>query len=359
MTSILLFDDIQEELDQIKAELNNILRNSTEVVDFSPNSQPSGGESYDQYVSDWIEELAKTKDVGLIACDKELGRYRTLPGFSATPVSAVAQQKGIPFCQYSRQAGDEERDFANYNRLQRWSSEEITLEGIEPKSWAGQIAALFQGFQTIRNEYQQGLVARTPAAALATILGRADEESRISLFGSGGQGFLIETLAFYDPEAPDKHLVTKRMPRVLGNWLYLSILRFPGIVLNEVAAASYLNINETDFANPAVQALFQDAKYKGPFWELGPWWWRSLLDQNLDEAESDDGKEIAAKHDIEVAECLDPDNGARSGFYCMLTRKPVSLENSRGGISWFPAGADLARIRKDKFDEITALVGMY
>jgi hypothetical protein len=43
----------------------------------------------------------------------------------------------------------------------------------------------------------------------------------------------------------------------------------------------------------------------------------------------------------------------------MLTRFPVSPNNSRGGISWFPSGADLARIRKAEFDQITALVGMY
>ena len=43
----------------------------------------------------------------------------------------------------------------------------------------------------------------------------------------------------------------------------------------------------------------------------------------------------------------------------MLTQQPLSASNSRGGISWFPSGADLARIRKDKFEQITALVGGY
>ena len=151
----------------------------------------------------------------------------------------------------------------------------------------------------------------------------------------------------------------KRMPRVLGKWLFLSVLRFPGVLVNEVATASYLNIDPGDFKKKEVQALFRKGEYKGPFAELGPWWWRRTLDGLLDKSDCEDGRELADKSNIKVRACLDPKSKKQAGYYCMLTRKPVSEENSRGGISWFPSGADLARIRKDKFEEITALVGMY
>jgi hypothetical protein len=36
----------------------------------------------------------------------------------------------------------------------------------------------------------------------------------------------------------------------------------------------------------------------------------------------------------------------------MLSEKPVSLKNSRGGLPWFPRGADLARVSKSKMEEL-------
>ena len=129
--------------------------------------------------------------------------------------------------------------------------------------------------------------------------------------------------------------------------------------MNETAAASYLNIDCADFKKPKVQALFSKAKYVGLFAELGPWWWRHMLDDILDKSDCADGKEFADKNKEKVHSCLDPVSKEQAGYYCMLTKSPVSAENSRGGISWFPSGADIARIRKDKFEEITALVGMY
>jgi hypothetical protein len=41
----------------------------------------------------------------------------------------------------------------------------------------------------------------------------------------------------------------------------------------------------------------------------------------------------------------------------MLSKKPVSLENSKGGLTWFPRGADLARISNKKFEEDVPWLG--
>ena len=68
--------------------------------------------------------------------------------------------------------------------------------------------------------------------------------------------------------------------------------------------------------------------------------------------------QLAKKKGLRPKKCLDY-KGYRAGYYCMVTREPVSEKNSRGGISWFPSGADLARIRKDKFDELAPWVGLY
>lgn len=360
MRTIILFDDNTIERNDIVTRLKTRLGRGVSIVPYEAGTAPAAGDSYERQIGTWLDKTAKTKDIGLLACDKELGGYDKMRGLSASAILAVARDKGIPCCQYSRQPKEGGRDFAGFDRLRRWSSDEITLEGASLDGWADQIAALFNGFERIRKAYPKVATTKTPAGALARILEHPETESRIALYGSGDQSFLVETLAVYNGnKRPDRLKVQSRMTRVLGNWLYLSILRFPGILVNEVAAASYLNIDRGSFAKSEVQTLFAAARYAGPFSELGAWWWRNSLDEILEKAGSQDGLSLAKTRAKTAKPCLDPTTDDRAGLYCMITREPVSAENSRGGISWFPSGADLARIRKDKFDQITALVGMY
>lgn len=361
MSAILIFDDTKEERETIAKELRTKLRRGVaSIEEFDGSDQPDKGSSYERYLLSWIDKRFASTNIGLIVCDKELGLYSKYPGLSATQISQVAIEKGIPFCQYSRQASEAGREMASFLRLKDWDSDEITLDGPDPQAWVPQIVSLFKGFELIKRSYS-GIAkeCKTPAAALAAILKRPASESRIALYGSGDQGPMKEILVYYDPNEPNMKVLRQRMPRVLGKWLFLSILRFPGILVNEAAASSYLNIHPGDFKKARVQALFSKGKYAGPFAELSNWWWRHTLDDLLDKAECEDGREFATKSKVKVRACLDPDCEKQAGYYCMLTKKPVSEENSRGGISWFPSGADLARIRKDKFEQITALVGMY
>ena len=361
MSVILIFDDDPDERHSVVKGLRKKLRGrSAKIREFDGLDDPKEGDSYERHLLTWVDEEFSDEDIGLIVCDKELGRYEKYHGLSATQISQVAIEKGIPFCQYSRQANESGREMASFLRLKDWDSEEITLDGLDPQTWVPQIASLFQGFELIRSSYAKvAQKCKTPAATLAAILKHPESESRIALYGSGDQGLLKEILVYYNPDEPDIDALRQRMPRFLGKWLFLSVLRFPGILVNEAAASSYLNIDCGDFKKSKVQALFSKGKYTGPFADLRHWWWRHTLDDLLDKAECEDGREFASKSKVKVRACLDPDSKKQAGYYCMLTKAPVSEENSRGGISWFPSGADLARIRKDKFEEITTLVGMY
>ena len=361
MSVVLVFDDDKSERTHITTSLGKELASyKIEIMEFEGLDDPRKDQSYERSLLTWFNKNIEKKDVDLIACDKELGSYPKYQGLSATQISHVASEKGVPFCQYSRKANQGFQEMANFRRLKDWDSEEITLDGLDPNSWVPQIASLSKGFGLIRKKYKKvSHRHKTPAAVLSAILDHPEGESRIALYGSGDQGLLKEILVYYNPDEVDMDALHQRMPRVLGKWLYLSILRFPGILVNETAAASYLNIECDDFKKPKVQALFSEAKYVGPFAELGPWWWRHMLDDLLDKAGCEDGSEFASKSKAKVSACLDADSKKQAGYYCMLTKAPVSEENSRGGISWFPSGADLARIRKDKFEDITALLGMY
>ena len=361
MSSILIFDDRADERKRLTDAVSQLVDNHASVLPFEGNTEIAEGESYETAISKWVQKCSDKDRVALIACDKELGLYDNFRGLSATPVSAVAMELGIPFCQYSRQVQSAQREFARYKSLRQWSSEQITLSGLGEIDWAPQIASLFGGFEKIVQRYKDiQKEVTTPAKALAIILENPDIESKLALYGSGEQVFLQELLQYYDPDDPKSDLseIYDHMPRVLGSWLLLSIMRFPGILVNKDAAASYLNISQDDFSKAEIQSLFETTKYCGPFNDFGgeSWWWRDRLDILIGEEGVDDGRDYALSHNMQVNECLDYLK-VRAGYYCMLMRQPVSSKNSKGGIGWFPAGADLARLRKDKYDQLTALVG--
>jgi len=328
-----------------------------EVVAFDADSGPDEGVTYEQHIERQLRANIDDAPIGLIACDKELGMYGNYPGLSANAISVVARTLGIPFCQYSRHPMATQREIDRFNTLKRWDSEEITLTGNGSKEWAGEIAHLWRGFEFIRTEYTNPQIGKLkPATALATIMGRKDAATRISLYGSGDQSVMTEVFAFV--EDGDYDTVAHRMPRVLGTWLRLSILRFPGLLVNETAAASYLNVSTDDLKKEKVRNFFSGARYNGPFSGIETWWWRDDLEILLLEADASDGKAFLQTKGVPVEPCLDDETSERAGFYCMITRTPVSRANSKGNINWFPSGADLSRIRNSKFEQITSLVSM-
>ena len=355
MSSILLFDDDIPNQSLIKDAIREI--DNTTVVDVFPGDSGSAREAgltYEQLIERQLFD--KAAEIGLIACDQELGLYKDYPGLSANAISVVARNLGIPFCQYSQHPKAMDREIARFKMLRRWDSEEITLASTESREgWGKEIFALWQGFEELRTGYAQEDISKLkPSESIAKLMGRDIAANRIALYGSGDQTLMTEIFGF----AKDDDAIHRRhrMPRVLGMWLRLSLLRFPGLLVNEVAAASYLNISLPEFAQPKIREQFEAAKYAGPFCELSDWWWRDDLDSQLLDAQASDGKELLRSLGITVEECVDEDTGTRAGYYCMITEKPVSRANSKGNINWFPSGADLARIRTSSYDQITSLV---
>ena len=354
MSAILLFDDDIQNQTFIKTGVDECAQGKVQVEVFKGDTDIDKGLTYEQFIERQLVDRAQ--DIGLIACDQELGMYEKLPGLSANAIGVVARNLGLPFCQYSQHPRANTREISRFKALQRWNSEEITLsEGRD--NWAREIVELWTGFEALREGYQDPQIqAMKPPAALAKLMGRNDASSRIALYGSGDQAVMTEIFGFVDDGNASSFQY--RMPRVLGMWLRLSLLRFPGLLVNASAAASYLNISLTDFNRAEVREQFKEAKYNGPFNGLSEWWWRADLDNQLLEVEKNDGRELLNDKGISVAECLDAETAERAGYYCMITESPVSLANSRGNINWFPSGADLARIRNSRFDQITSLISV-
>lgn len=132
------------------------------------------------------------------------------------------------------------------------------------------------------------------------------------------------------------------------------LLEYPGVLVNSVAAASYLGIEVDAFRqNEDVRAAFEEARYNGPFSGIEDYWWTAELDNILAENSTveDEGTVSAMEFlsregiDVERVECIEDHPGA--GFYCILEDVPVCESHSVSPEAWIPAGASLSRLREE------------
>lgn len=350
---IIVLDDRQDNRDPVVAALRAALGNRGDVKEFAPSvGQLTEGVFEDRLCKDL--STAPNIPCNLIVADRDLSAY--VPhynGLSESTVRRAADMLGIPECGYARGERADDSEYIKRGE-QRESCIRISRKP-DDETFAKQVVAIGEGFQDITARLAQITDAPTrksPGRILASVLNKPEYAEKISLFASGDQNRLGALAAV--KKTTEKLERNRRLACMLGNWLWDSVLRFPGVVVNEVAAASYLNIRLAEFrANLAIQAVFASALYAGPFAAAKPTlWWRGMLDDLIATAGVADGRELALRTFAEVPRsecCEDPTKPA--GYYCFLSEQPVSLENSRPGLPWFPRGADLARVCKTRYDE--------
>lgn len=366
--TVLLFEDTEANVKKISDALKQALPKGFRLLvsgDILENVRVAKDESYE----DCLEALLKqTTDLSLIVCDRDLSNTKNFTGLSEVVVSSVAARLGIPVCLYAR--GLETNSILT--RQREWGDGRIVLKKIPKDSFgADEVSILAEGFEKIASDFKKmpsgKKAAKSPAELLARLLGKEELSDQFALFGSGDQRMAGETFPAANEKVKSRadfiKALKKRMPSLLGYWLYNSVLRFPGILMNETAAASYLNIDEKYFSKNEVRELFQEALYKGPFSsETSAYWWRSTVDAILTKAKSKNGNDFVATQlkRKNIPQCFCSVNKKiNAGYYCMMTHKPISYEESKGNISWFPQGASLARVNKDIFEEIAPWVGLY
>lgn len=193
---------------------------------------------------------------------------------------------------------------------------------------------------------------KSPGRILAHILNKREYSDKIMLYASGDQHRMESVLRAARGRKEEMH---RRLANLFGYWLWDSVLRYPGVVVNAIAASSYLNIHRDAFDAPDVQRLFDAARYCGPFsGAREALWWRGMLDDIIAATRFRDGREYATSQlgrEIGRSQCCE-DPEIPAGYYCMLRREPVSLKHSKAGLTWFPRGADLARISDSKYEEV-------
>jgi len=355
---VVLFEDSAD----VQSELLNALRQHLKpdgvVIPFEGSSEKESDEEKNRMYEDRLEKiLAKSQYSGatLFIADRDLSKSANLDfgGLSVGAVATASKRLAIPICSYARQA-----EPADYEWRSRWEEGHITLQFSEgTDELARQAALAARGFALIAEKLPQVLKSKASSLAkiLASLLDKPEYAEKIALYAVGDQNRLSE----FSPKAKQKEM--QQMTRFLGYWLWDSLLRYPGVFVNEVAAESYLNIEIGAFHESDVQKIFADAFYHGPFEDpKRPQWWRGVLDDIVSSNDCSDGLQLVQKKvsgKIGRSKCCE-DSSKQAGYYCIISRQPVSLENSKGGLSWFPRGADLTRISKSKFEEYGPWLGL-
>jgi len=356
---IVFFEDTAATQSEILKALATQGEGEVETVPFDPEQLGESPEEQDlMYEQRLVAALMKEPyaHATLVLADRDLSKSKNFRGLSVTSVAAAARKLLLPICSYARQPDVEEYDWRG-----RWEEGHIVLSLSEGEDELARRAVLAaRGFAEIAAKLPKVLEVKTNNTAvkvLAALLGKPEYAEKMALYGVGDQNRLAEVLM----QAKGADGLVPRMTHFLGYWLWDSLLRYPGLLVNEVAAGSHLNIDEQDFKNAKVQAWFAEALYDGPFADpKKPEWWRGALDDIVAGGNFADGLELVRKKldaKIDRSHCS-VDSGKTAGYYCIISKRPVSLENSKGGLSWFPRGADLTRISNPKFDEYSPWLGV-
>jgi hypothetical protein len=361
--SVLLFEDSKVVAEKICNSITRSIPDDFTVSVFHPEREgdpdATSRPPFDQSIEAQLGQK-KFSNAILMVSDRDLSTIKGFEGLSEAIISKVAENLSIPMCLYAKGYS---ADFID--RAMNWSEGKIILNSTDMNLMGEEISIIAQGFSKISTSTAKLLKVkknnpRTPAEFMAVILEREDLADRIAMYASGDRKAALPVLrTLSNPSDLSPRILTT----FLGTWLYESILRFPGIVVNKVAASSYLNIDLKEFeANPKIARLFSSAEYQGPFSSRqNPRWWRDRLDLIISGADCTDGRQFAeSKLKIKVKSCkCSIDRKSDAGYFCMASLKPVSFEHSKGNITWFPPGADLARINNETYDKFGPWLGLF
>lgn len=361
MRSVLLVDDDEALVNELASGLKQRLGQSAEVKIWIPKPESKPKETFDSLVN---------AETVFVATDYDLTQHGQT-GLFGTSIVSWCQARSIPVGDFSR---------ATPGALPKEPDLFEVRVPPDPEQAAVFIAILVRGFTAIEDALRAKpdlLKRRSPASALAEILGAADAESQFALYGvrfGAASGVLMDKVSAaaspdVEPSVDDK---IKLLTYIVGHVLLNGVIRFPGPILSSVAFKSYLASDEADA--PDVQALFADTRYVGPFSDLDRFYWLSKVNEVLETLMTELPEDFQAEtqgeyHRRAIELKLGRDlvrhgcprcHGQNGGFFCPFTRKTVCVRSdcSVGSNSWVPAGAQVCRIEREFFDEWDPILGL-
>lgn len=362
--TILLIDDNEEFLGELETELKSRLKEVALIVTWVPRK--------DDFPSQTFEKLLDDNDIRLVVTDYDLTKQGQLGFFGATVVD-WCQNRGIPVGDFSR---------GNASSLaQEPNLFELRVPVDSNDAAADYVAAVFRGFTGIRDAIDANdtlLSQRSPAAALALLLGAKGLESQFSQYGiryGGANSALIDRVSETAPEhlKPAKEKKAALLAYIMGHLLRNAVLRFPGPILTGEALAAYLAVDQA--VESRYLPAFASARYVGPFAELDDYYWTRQVDEVLsgydDKVPENDQFASTGSYNrarieaglgvkLTLSTACGRCDGTEGGFLCPFTHRTVCQRPDCSVVSnvWIPAGARLSRFERDFYDEWAPILGM-
>lgn len=311
----------------------------------------------------WKRVLEKQK-IDMVVVDHDLSGLDVR--ISESSITNACKQLGIPVCTYHRKPpnNDSQNLKDRVNQARSFSIEIEIDDGNEFKNAAREIINIYQGFKEISEKIlklDKEILYGGPAKIISVILDKPELEAIFARYTSSST-LAADIIQYNDEGIMDEEIeeiLQKRIPFILGCWLYNYVLPFPGIILNNEAAASYINLDVEQFRNQ-YYSEFAKAQYTGPFSDSSNYWWRYDLDQIFFDENVEDATEYLAnkgKKNVQPCKCsVNPEITA--GYYCLVKKQPISFEESVGHLSWIPEGADLCRIQRKIYRRLAPMMGL-
>lgn len=357
---IIVIDDRPEALDQLTNSLRESLGTEAEVFPWRP-------ESTEQDALQELDGIAG-RETALVVTDYDLSLAQR--GLFGSSIVAWCNDNYIPVCNFSRQSAERISSVAGLF--------EFRLSPV-PELTAAEVARIYRGFRSVNEAariYQEELSSvGSPARALSVMLGVPHAESEFTPYFSRigvANGALVDRLQRVSSN-DGKGSISKLelLNYIVGHVLYNSVLKYPGPILTAEMLAAYFGGTGQDGGR--LTKPFAEARYTGPFSEDADLFWRSSVDDiieqhaNLVEVD-DDTMPLDARNRL-IAEALlgdqlsshacDRCDGTRGGFWCPFTQRAVCErpDCSEGSSSWIPQGAWATRIERDFYDEWAPMLG--
>jgi CheY-like chemotaxis protein len=304
--------------------------------------------------------LQRETNFDLVLLDTNLSRMKN--GLSASACRQALQEAGFPVCRYSkRQSTGQQTRFHDLRRLAIEGASAINvrneiLDGPQERlmPW---LNAVHDGFAWIRErllKVSPDMVRKLgPAGLLANLVERPEATSDFL-------GYTSQSLQFFGPafesETSKQESIAKTTAATrLGYWLYNSILMFPGPLLHLPAASAYLNLFHQDVSSsPALLGAIAPAKYVGAFAKVQDYYWRADLERIVDGLEGDILNSPLLKN--ASFKRVDEKNPQAVAYWCVISEKESGLAAVASNPDWIPAGAQVARIRREIFEKLSPML---
>lgn len=356
--SILLVDDREEQLEEMRAGLSRRLGNSVNVIPWRPQTD-EGGPNAIEILSSKVDESTT-----LVVTDHDLST--TMRGLFGSTIVAWCQSRYIPVCNFSRQTPEALTSVPGLFEFRLSPHVELTI---------AEAVRIYEGFRDLRGLLQEQAhlgAATSPAQALAALLGNPTAEFEFSPYfalASNSNGALFSGLSDRSRrvDVPVQQIAYYLIGHVLGN----SILEYPGPILDVRSLGAFFGTRPVDEEEDLLE-LLSPAAYRGPFSGGRQYFWRERIDALLDELETDPDAHAEAASDVRARAILQTAlgrelerhdcercDGERGGFWCPFTDRPVCerADCSVSSSSWIPDGAWVTRVERDFYDEWGPILG--